>query len=135
MPITVIHEGRAIPIDAAMDDEVVRITPDALSASLGWSVEAEGLCCGDVCIPVRGMLALATPEGIDLGGLAAALGRAFAFDAEARFGVLGAPLGERAARLASLEAPDFSLPDLEGRRHALSEHRGKKVLLVAWASW
>ena len=32
-------------------------------------------------------------------------------------------------------APDFTLPDLEGRLHSLSEHRGKKVLLVTWASW
>jgi hypothetical protein len=37
--------------------------------------------------------------------------------------------------LRSLEAPDFSLPDVAGRMHALSDHRGKKVLLVTWASW
>ena len=33
------------------------------------------------------------------------------------------------------EAPDFTLPDAAGRLHRLSEHRGKKVLLVTWASW
>jgi peroxiredoxin len=27
------------------------------------------------------------------------------------------------------------LPDLSGRMHALSDFRGKKVLLVAYASW
>ena len=37
--------------------------------------------------------------------------------------------------LTSLDAPDFSLPDLDGKMHSLSEHRGKKVLLVSWASW
>ena len=26
-------------------------------------------------------------------------------------------------------------PDLEGKLHSLSDHRGKKVLLVAYASW
>jgi peroxiredoxin len=35
----------------------------------------------------------------------------------------------------SLEAPDFTLPDLEGRPHALRDYRGKKVFLVSWASW
>ena len=25
--------------------------------------------------------------------------------------------------------------DLDGRMHTLSEHRGRKVLLVTWASW
>jgi peroxiredoxin len=34
-----------------------------------------------------------------------------------------------------LDAPDFTLPDLTGAEHALSEHRGKKVLLATWASW
>ena len=42
---------------------------------------------------------------------------------------------ERAKTLSSLEAPDFTLPDLDGRLHSLSEQRGKKVLLVAYASW
>ena len=32
-------------------------------------------------------------------------------------------------------APDFSLPDLAGRLHTLSDYRGKKVLLIAYASW
>jgi peroxiredoxin len=41
----------------------------------------------------------------------------------------------RAERLLSLEAPDFTLPDLDGRPHTLSSHRGKKVFLVAYASW
>jgi peroxiredoxin len=49
--------------------------------------------------------------------------------------VLGEAAGDRAAALRSLQAPDFTLPDLSGRMHRLSEHRGKKVLLVSWASW
>ena len=32
-------------------------------------------------------------------------------------------------------APDFSLPDLHGRMHTLSAHRGKKALLIVYASW
>ena len=43
-------------------------------------------------------------------------------------------LGEL-SRLRSGEAPDFALPDLSGRMHRLSDYRGKKVLLYAWASW
>jgi AhpC/TSA family protein len=38
-------------------------------------------------------------------------------------------------RLRSLEAPDFALPDFDGKLHSLSEYRGKKVLLMSWASW
>jgi hypothetical protein len=38
-------------------------------------------------------------------------------------------------RLASLHAPDFTLPDVNGKPHSLSDFRGKKVFLVTWASW
>lgn len=61
--------------------------------------------------------------------------RPIAVDPDERVAYLGVAAGARAARLASLQAPDFSLPDLAGRTHSLSEHRGKKILLVAYASW
>ena len=49
--------------------------------------------------------------------------------------MLGASAGDRASQLASMEAPDFTLPDLEGHLHSLRDQRGKKTLLIAWASW
>ena len=58
-----------------------------------------------------------------------------AADAEAGVAVLGASAGDRASQLASMEAPDFTLPDLEGHLHSLRDQRGKKTLLIAWASW
>ena len=35
----------------------------------------------------------------------------------------------------SLAAPNFMLPDMNGKLHSLSDFRGKKVLLLTWASW
>ncbi len=32
-------------------------------------------------------------------------------------------------------APDFALTDLDGKAHKLSDYKGKKVLLVFWATW
>jgi hypothetical protein len=58
-----------------------------------------------------------------------------AIDEEAGAAYLGVSAEERGRRLASLEAPDFTLPDLAGRRHSLAEHRGRKVFLVAYGSW
>jgi peroxiredoxin len=34
-----------------------------------------------------------------------------------------------------VEAPDFTLGDLDGNLHSLSDHRGKKVVLLTWASF
>ena len=33
------------------------------------------------------------------------------------------------------QAPDFTLADLRGKQRSLSEFRGRKVVLVFWASW
>jgi peroxiredoxin len=37
--------------------------------------------------------------------------------------------------LQTARAPDLRLPDWRGRPFALSDLRGSKVLLLAWASW
>ena len=62
-------------------------------------------------------------------------GRPIAVDESERVAYLGVSAEERGRRLASLEAPDFTLPDLDGRLHSLSDHRGVKVFLVAYGSW
>ncbi len=33
------------------------------------------------------------------------------------------------------EAPDFTLTDLDGKQHRLSDYRGKNVMLIFWATW
>ena len=33
------------------------------------------------------------------------------------------------------KAPDFTLTDINGKKHSLSDYRGKNVLIVFWATW
>jgi peroxiredoxin len=33
------------------------------------------------------------------------------------------------------EAPDFSLTDINGKQHKLSDYRGKDVMIIFWATW
>jgi len=35
----------------------------------------------------------------------------------------------------AVAAEDFTLPDLDGRQHSLSDYRGKWVLVNYWATW
>jgi hypothetical protein len=132
---TIIDAERAVPVRARIVAEHVLLDPTALKDALGWEIH-DGLLCNDaMCIPLAAENALVRAGGIDLAGLARALDRPLAIDTEEGAAFLGASARERSQALAAQQAPDFSLPDLDGRLHTLREHRGKKILLVAWASW
>ncbi len=135
--LTLIDDGRVVSLACEIDGERVRIAADAVHSALGWELKPEGLCRGDLCTPIGAAQrrALLSQGDIDLHALASALRRPLALDASERVAALGTAADERAARLATLEAPDFTLPDLDGRMHSLSDQRGKKVLLIAYASW
>jgi hypothetical protein len=132
---TILDGVQVTTVDASVDGDRVRIAADAVHAGLGWELKPEGLCREGVCIPVRDRAALVSEDGLDLSTLAELLDRPLALDVAEKCAALGSGHTQRAATLASLEAPDFELPDLDGQLHSLSEQRGKKVLLIAYASW
>jgi hypothetical protein len=132
---TIVDGERAAPVAARRSGGRVLLDPTGLKDALGWEIH-DGLLCNDaMCIPLADEAALTREGGVDLAAFAAALDRAVAVDVEERVAFLGASARERSQALASQQAPDFTLPDLAGRPHSLGEQRGKKVLLVAWASW
>jgi len=132
---TLIDGDRVVALRASRGGDAVQIAPEILRDATGWELKPEGLCRGDVCVPVRDRAALAGDGGVDLAAFARALDRPLALDIAERAAALGTSAAERSARLATLEAPDFTLPDLHGRMHTLSAHRGKKALLIVYASW
>ena len=133
--LTLITDDATRQIDATVDGNAIRLAPETVRSALGWQLEPEGLCRDQTCIPVRDRAALVTTGGVDLTELARLLDRPLAVDVAERVAVLGASAEGRAGALRSLVAPDFALPDLAGRTHRLSDHREKKRLLIAWASW
>ncbi len=99
----------------------------------GWTLKPEGMCRGEVCVPVPA--ALRRGEAIDVAGFWQHMGQPVARDRAGATWVLGEAAEARQSALAGLAAPDFELPDLDGKLHRLSDYRGQKVLLVTWASW
>ncbi len=99
---------------------------------LGWQRKPEGLCRDDICVPVPADVASGL---IDASRLAGLIGRPIAIDADERVAAFAAPAADRADTLRSGIAPDFELPDINGVLHRLSDFRGKKVVLYAYASW
>ncbi len=132
---TIFDHARASTVEATTRGGRVLLSSEALQTSLGWELKPEGFCRGEVCVPVREGSVTVQDGEIDLAAFAEHIGRAIAIDVEQRSAYVGASAAERGATLSSLVAPDFTLPDLDGKLHSLSEHRGKKVLLVAYASW
>ena len=110
-----------------------------LKRASGWELKPEGACMGDVCIPIPPTRATEfvrdNGRSFNLAALARHLDQPVVHDDKNRAWYFGEAAATRRASLASLQAPDFELPDLDGKMHRLSNYRGKKVLLVAWASW
>ena len=99
----------------------------------GWTLKPEGMCRAELCVPMPASAVKGNEVDVEafwkkLGGpvIASEAGDVWA---------LGAPAEERNAALEGLQAPDFTLPDIDGVPRALSQLRGKKVFLATWASW
>ena len=138
--ITVLSEAGALSVDArharASGDDLW-LHSDAVTQASGWSLKPEGLCQGDVCVPVPRQDATQYVNGaeVNIAAFWRLLDRPVLHDRAGSSWVLGATAGERATTLASLSAPDFALPDLDGHLHKLSDYRGKRVFLTTWSSW
>jgi hypothetical protein len=136
--ITIITDEREVAVAGgeAVGDDLWLAAADAERAT-GWAAEPEGLCKDGMCVPLPAGREAELVRGgrINIAGLWRHLGKPVVHSAAGDAWVLGEGARERADSLRSLEAPDFTLPDPSGRLHSLSAHRGKKVLLVTWASW
>jgi hypothetical protein len=137
MPVDIIYgENVTKGVDAEAKNGLWLNAADFKSVT-GFELKSEGFCKGAQCYPVP----LARKAEFENGGrynlaaLAGLIGQPVVADEAHQIWCFGEASENRKRALTSLEAPDFSLPDLEGRMHSLSEHRGKKILLVSWASW
>ena len=99
----------------------------------GWTLKPEGMCLADRCVPLP---AAAVRDGaVDVAVFWDRLGGPAIRSDDGAAWALGAPADERNAALEGLEAPDFTLPDVDGVPRTLSDLRGRKVFLATWASW
>jgi hypothetical protein len=110
-----------------------------LKSVSGWDFKPQGFCKGEVCVPVpdarKNDFVFVDDSRYNLAALATLLGQPVVTDAEFNVACFGEAASERKRMLTSLDAPDFTLPDFDGKMHSLSDYRGKKVFVVSWASW
>lgn len=135
MATTVITEHGVFEVDAATDDGALAVRADDLQQISGWSLRPEGLCRGDVCIPVRDRAAIEVGSGVDLIGVLRLVGAPVVVAERESVVAVGVPATRRAEALVARRAPDFELPDLDGVPRRLSQYAGRRRLLVAFATW
>jgi hypothetical protein len=109
------------------------VDPDAFAARTGWTLKPEGACKGDLCVPLPDQ-ARTTDGRIDATTVATKLGMPLVHDPDHGVWALG-PATVTGRALDTADAPELELPDFQGNPFRLSSLHGRKVLLVAWASW
>jgi hypothetical protein len=96
-----------------------------------FEVKPQGACRADVCIPLS--KTLKNGDWFNLTGFAHKIGETVVADQNVY------SLGEipvlRGSFYNSRIAPDFAVPDRKGKVIHLSDFRGKKTLVITWASW
>ena len=138
MAIDLIYGDRVTAgVDADASGGALWLSGDDLKRVSGWEYKPQGFCKGDICVPVPAPRPTEFVDGsrYNLAALANLLDQPVVSDEEHHAWCFGEAAAERKRVLTSLEAPDFTLPDLDGKMHSLPNYRGKKVLVVSWASW
>ncbi len=140
---TILKNGAVITVEhPLLERGELWVTAKDLERINGLALKPPGvLCVGDVCINLsqKGDNALLRKrdgqDWVNVTGLAQKIRQPFAADPETKTWSFGPIPETRTPFLKSAVAPNFELPDRKGKIIRLSDYRGKKVLLVTWASW
>jgi len=139
---TVLYKERESRLgEARVDRGELWVTLPDLTAASGWELKPEGVCLEEICVPVPDArlpaLIRKEPSGtlFNLTEFARLIQQPVAHDEKNEVWYFGPASWEWKTRLSAAQAPDFSLPDLEGKMHSLSDLLGKKVFLLFWATW
>jgi hypothetical protein len=113
--------------------ERLDVTADEFERITGWEIKPDGACQNDVCVPLPS-LERDTEGRFDVTVVAERLGMPLAHDAAHGLWALGPRSGDRRV-LDRARVPDLVLRDFDGDAFDLAGLRGRKVVLIAWASW
>ncbi len=117
------------------------VTLAELTRATGFVVKPQGVCRSELCFPLpkQRKADFLQQQGkvtwFNLSAFARLVKQPVAHDEKLAIWCFGLRPEGPNGYLATLEAPNFTLPDRSGKLHSLSDFRGKKVLLITWASW
>lgn len=138
----VIYDGIATEVLVAPgSSNDLWITTSDLTRATRFAIKPQGVCRDELCFPLpknrkaEFVLKKGATTWFNLSQFALLIKQTYVADQKNGIWYFGSRAAEQNQHLASFAAPSFTLPDLNGKLHSLSDFRGKKVLLVTWASW
>ena len=138
---TIVYDDVATAISSAEQQPgQLWITAGDLTRSTQFEVKPQGVCRKELCFPLpktrkqEFLHESAGKQWFNLLAFADLVHQPVAHDEALATWYFGLRSDQRQT-LTSLEAPNFTLPDMQGKLHSLADFRGKKVFLVTWASW
>ncbi len=139
---TVLYNDQTILIDEVLADPTdLWVSPEDLTRVSGFVLKPEGACVEDLCIPIaqdKDSSLFVRRDGkawINVTELARKVQQPVVADSESSVWSFGAVPAARRHFLESAIAPDFELTGRDGKTVRLSDFRGKKVMIITWASW
>ena len=129
------QNGETASVEVASNFGEFAISVDDFEKQTGWQLKPEGLCRRDVCVPVRDAKTLTNHTHIDLVEFARVTNQNIVVDQQRKVVALAEHADARSEAMTTLEAPDFTLPDIHGRQVSFSDYNKRKRLLLAWSSW
>jgi hypothetical protein len=142
---TIIYDGVVTDVGPSpietKDPAELWITTADLARATKFEIKPQGVCRDELCVPIpkdrkdrlvakQGRLTL-----FNLSEFGRMVHQPVAVDQKNSVWLFGPRQAAQNDFVQTLQAPNFTLPDLTGKMHSLSEFRGKKVLLITWASW
>ena len=138
----VLFEDRVTEVGSVLPDATdLWVKPSVLPAVNGFELKPEGACFEDICVPVRQdedsaiFVRRENQAWISVTELARRIQQPFVVDHDKGVWSFGAIPVTRQALIREGVAPDFTLPDWRGDEISLSDFKGKKIMLLSWASW
>ena len=133
-----LYDTRTVTLDRIGPDpqrvaETLWIQKTDLPRINGFELKPQGACRADLCIPIP--KTMVRGAYFNLSAFGQKVGQRVVADPAARVWSFGEIPVVRGSFLESRQAPELAVPDRQGRLVKLSDFRGKKVLLVTWASW
>jgi hypothetical protein len=139
---TIVYDGIATEVSiSAGEGNALWITTGDLTRATRFAIKPQGVCRDELCFPLpkNRRSEFISRKGdrtwFNLSEFARLIKQTYVVDEKNGVWYFGVRAAEQNAYLTSFAAPNFTLPDLNGKLHSLSDFRGKKVLLVTWASW